>query len=59
MHKARKAEQVKLDWDRMLGFDQASRARQVGDAEAIKDPRFARLGGKISVKPGLKLPITR
>ena len=42
---------VKLDWSRLLGFDQAS--TKVADADAaahLHDPRLAMLG----VKPGPK-----
>jgi hypothetical protein len=44
---------VRLDWSRLLGFDQVSRPAS-GDASRLTDPRLARLGSKIGVKAGVK-----
>ncbi len=45
---------IKLDWTRLLGFDQITDHGVVGDGATIKDPRFTKVGGKIGAKPGLK-----
>jgi hypothetical protein len=47
---------VKLDWSRLLGFDQAASACDDAGAMRIDDPRLARLGSKIGPKPGIHLP---
>lgn len=45
-----KSSGIKLDWSRLLGFDQAT--QRVDDAAAtdISDPRLAKLGAKIGRK---------
>ena len=42
---------VKLDWSRLLGFEQA--ISNAGEADAIRpnDPRLARIGAKIGATP--------
>jgi hypothetical protein len=48
---------VKLDWSRLLVFDQAPAT--IVDAEAaarLHDPRLAKLGGKPS-KVGIRTPV--
>jgi hypothetical protein len=46
---------VKLDWSRLLGFDQAPPA----DIEAVRlgNPRLVKLGSKIGQKSGLRSPV--
>jgi hypothetical protein len=46
---------AKLDWSKLLGFDQATRTEAGTDAARLTDPRLAKLGGKSGVKAGLKL----
>ncbi len=48
---------IKLDWTRLLGFDQVGDPTAARNGSAIKDPRFAKVGVKIGAKSGLK-PIT-
>ena len=48
---------VKLDWSRLLGFDQATPAGDVALNAALCDPRLARLGAKFGVKPGIRTAI--
>jgi hypothetical protein len=51
------APKVKLDWSRLLVFDQAPAT--VVDAEAasrLNDPRLAKLGGKPS-RVGIRIPV--
>jgi len=51
------APKVKLDWSRLLVFDQAQAT--VADAEAasrLNDPRLAKLGGK-PTRVGIRLPV--
>ena len=40
---------VKLDWRRLLGFDQAT--PQARSHEAVRDRRLAKLGAKVGGKP--------
>lgn len=43
---------VKLDWTKLLGFDQADRMVQQSGAK-LTDPRMAKVGNKFGVKiPG-------
>ena len=47
---------VRLDWSRLLGFDQAPLV--VDDAPVrLNDPRLARLGAKFGNKPGLRISL--
>jgi hypothetical protein len=46
---------AKLDWSKLLGFDQATRSEAGKDVARLTDPRMAKLGAKIGGKPGLKL----
>ena len=41
---------VKLDWGRLLGFDQAETTRDEVDASRLDAPRLARLGAKFGGK---------
>lgn len=45
---------IKLDWSRLLGFDQASHDGNVAAASALNDPRLAGLGARFGGKPGRK-----
>jgi hypothetical protein len=46
---------VKLDWSRLLGFDQAPPA----DIEAVRlgNPRLVKIGSKFGRKAGLRSPV--
>jgi hypothetical protein len=44
---------IRLDWTRLLGFDQAP-APDGGSDPALRRARLTRLGSKIGGKPGLK-----
>jgi hypothetical protein len=46
-----KSPKVKLDWSRLLGFDQADSS--VRSAEA-RDLRLAKIGSKLGTKSGVK-----
>jgi hypothetical protein len=46
---------VKLDWSRLLGFDQvAAPATATETPRRLSDPRLAKIGSKIGVKTGLR-----
>ena len=47
---------IKLDWSRLLGFDQAPRASDDSAAIRLQDPRLAKLGAKFGSKLGGKRP---
>lgn len=49
---------VRLDWSRLLGFDQAGSAGDEGEAIQLGNTRLGRIGVKLGPKPGLK-PIKR
>lgn len=51
-----KAPSVKLEWSRLLGFDQASQVAATESAKRLNDPRLIKLGAKFGGKPGLRLP---
>ena len=44
----------KLDWSKLLGFDQATRNESEQGAQRLTDPRMAKLGAKVGSKPGAK-----
>ena len=53
---------IKLDWSRLLGFDQATRIERQADAARPTAPTLAKLaklgskvGGKVGTKPGFQL----
>jgi hypothetical protein len=52
-----KSTKVKLDWSRLLGFDQADPASCSSSNDKLRDPRLAKLGPKEGVKPGAKFGI--
>jgi hypothetical protein len=52
-----KTAKVKLDWSRLLGFDQADPALCGLSNDKLRDPRLAKLGPKEGVKPGAKFGI--
>jgi hypothetical protein len=43
---------VRLDWSRLLGFDQAGSTSGNGDATRLSDPRLAKIGVKLGRKEG-------
>jgi len=45
---------AKLDWSKLLGFDQTTRSETEQGAQRLTDPRMAKLGGKIGTKSGLR-----
>ena len=48
---------VRLDWSRLLGFDQAESSGDEPGASRLNDPRLVRLGAKVGVKKGIRTPI--
>ena len=46
-----KASKIQLDWSRLLGFDLAEQADGARTPAKLADPRLAKLGAKIGVKP--------
>jgi len=46
----------KLDWTRLLGFDQAEQSRDETGGSSLHDPRLVKLGAKCGEKTGFKLP---
>lgn len=51
-----KAPTVKLEWSRLLGFDQAVQSRDEEAAKRLNDPRMIRLGAKFGGKLGGRRP---
>jgi len=45
---------VRLDWSRLLGFDQAGSAGEEGEATRLSATRLGRIGVKLGPKPGMK-----
>ena len=45
---------VKLEWSRLLGFDQAGSAGDEADAIRLNHPRLGKIGVKLGPKPGLR-----
>ncbi len=43
---------VRLDWSRLLGFDQAGQAGE--EAARLSNTRLGQIGVKLGPKPGLK-----
>ena len=52
-----KAVKVKLDWSRLLGFDQAGPSAFSPDADKLRDPCLTKLGTKPGVKSVAKFGI--
>jgi hypothetical protein len=48
---------VKLEWTRLLGFDQADPASASPAAAKLHDPRVAKLGAKPGFKSGFKIAL--
>jgi len=44
---------IKLDWSRLLGFEQAIPTGEAADAIRLTDPRLSKIGVKIGSKPVL------
>jgi hypothetical protein len=47
---------VKLDWSRLLGFDQAVRISDEAAAPRLNDPRLIKMGAKFGGKLGGRRP---
>jgi len=47
---------IKLDWSRLLGFDQAGRTGNDASAARLNAPRLAKLGAKVGNKEGIRMP---
>ena len=45
---------IKLDWSRLLGFDQAVRSGDDLAAMKLNDPRLIKLGAKFGCQPGIR-----
>ncbi len=45
---------IKLDWSRLLGFDQATRNENQADDARLAAPNSAKVGGKVGGKIGAK-----
>jgi hypothetical protein len=45
-----KGTSIKLDWSRLLGFDQAAQGLDDVAANQFSDPRLAKLGAKVGQK---------
>jgi hypothetical protein len=43
---------IKLEWSRLLGFDQAVRSTE--PAAGLSDQRLSKLGAKVGNKPGIR-----
>jgi hypothetical protein len=50
---------IKLDWTRLLGFDQAVRSGDDAAAKKLNDPRLIKLGAKFGGKPGFRSAVFR
>ena len=46
---------VKLDWSRLLGFDQAGSAGEDGESTRLGSTCLGRIGVKLGPKPGHRL----
>jgi len=51
-----KTPSVKLDWSRLLGFDQAVRGSDPESAKRLNDPRLIKMGSKFGSKLGGRRP---
>jgi hypothetical protein len=51
-----KAPKLKLEWSRLLGFDQAVRNTDEEAAKRLNDPRMIHLGAKFGCKLGGRRP---
>ena len=54
MTSAPTAPKVRLDWSRLLGFDQAEPSAEKPEQAKLGDPRLAKLGAKSGSKSGSK-----
>jgi hypothetical protein len=50
---------IRLDWSRLLGFDQAVRSGDEDAAKKLNDPRLIKLGAKFGGKPGFRSAVSR
>ncbi len=50
---------IKLDWSKLLGFDQATRVEGQPDGARLTAPALtklgAKVGGKVGAKPGFQI----
>ena len=49
--KAPSTARITLDWSKLLGFDQVAEQVAVTRSSSLADPRLARIGAKVGVKP--------
>jgi hypothetical protein len=47
---------VKLEWSRLLGFDQATQSTDKEAAKRLNDPRLIKMGAKFGCKLGIQAP---
>ena len=47
---------VRLEWSRLLGFDQATQAFDKEAAKRLNDPRLIKMGAKFGCKKGIGAP---
>jgi len=52
-----KSPKVRLDWSRLLGFDQADPAPVAPQTAKSHDPRFVKFGQKAGSKLGVKVGV--
>ncbi len=59
MANAKPTSKIRLDWSRLLGFDQATRVEGQPDNALLTAPTLTKLGGKVGgkvgAKPGLRI----
>jgi hypothetical protein len=53
----KQAPTIKLDWYRLLGFDQAEPPAENASEARLSAPRLAKLGSKVGTKSGLRTRI--
>jgi hypothetical protein len=51
-----KAPSVKIEWSRLLGFDQATQSTDKEAAKRLNDPRLIKMGAKFGCKLGIQAP---
>ena len=54
MATAKPTSEIKLDWTRLLGFDQAPRVEGERGGARLTAPTLTKLGGKLGAKTGAK-----
>ena len=48
---------IRLDWSRLLGFDQADASEREINTGKLRAQRLAKLGTKLGTKPGVKFGV--